>query len=71
MDKNILIFFSYRVTKKNPSKRPRIKFHLMKTMIMYKTKRPQNIWRQREQIKIGLHDGICDFIFTIQRMTFD
>ena len=51
-------FMSFRVVKKFFFKRPRIKFCLMRTMIMNKIERPKNLWRQTEQINIGLKDGI-------------
>ena len=56
--KTFITFLSSRVAKKNFFKRPRIKFCLMRTMIINKIERPKNLWRQREQIHIEVEDGI-------------
>jgi len=43
MDKIFMIFLSSRVIKKNPFKRLRIKFCLMRAMIMDKIEEPKKI----------------------------
>jgi len=60
--KKFVTFLSSRVTKKNPSKRLKIKFCLMRTMTMDKTERPRNLRKRRKQINIWVQDGIWDFI---------
>ena len=50
--KIFVTLLSSKVTKKNSSKRSRIKFCLMTTMVMNKTKRLKYFWRQKEQIHV-------------------